>query len=910
MFDTELLKMILSGRCFAFIGAGPSADLGYPSWQNLAKRVYAAVQEKGIASDSHSYEKFLEEKKYPELLKQAEIDLGSRAALIAIVKEQLRPADYRKGPNLYSYLTRWPFACYLTTNYDDEIQRALDNHGIAISVKQNQVGDFFPIQDGVKGYLWKIHSDLDHPDLTILTSDDYHSIYASDTGAGFRAKLRQVFEMFPILIIGYSISDPHISYILQTATQTANPEHPIYLVAADLSEGDIREYREHFNVRVIPYDNPDGSHSGLRRILQQIDKFVPARKPEHVVTRHPESEIEAATALLIARRLQNFSSAQSDELVSPLILVALNYSNQSGLTLEQLLKLPMLSPIAKNESFRNATIEAVKNLKSSGEVEEESGKFFLTDTAKEKVAGLSGIRLSMREEALARFNSDMYAEYPALTSRDAEAAAELILSVFVNVFRTRGLTIASGVFAGQSVGSEDLPEIFAWISDAAGRFDKEEVQYAFVEASRKFLVSPSDAQRDYVAALSQGYFLYHLAGLDPHLTILKKTVLTDAAWIIDSHVLIPLVALGCYYHEYAKDLLGRLTKAGAKIYTTSSLLKETKMHLEWAVNFIRSHHGDLNALLSVANIEPPFKQNLFVDGFIRSAADGNVKDFDEYLYHAFGKGDVDELFDKNIIDMGFEILQPQPTAEMDELIDSITSTRQRKGTYRGDLQVLAEAEVLSLIRELKAASDPSKQGAEQFAYFISQSRVLDQSFPEEGVVTWSPEALYRFVISLLGEGVSSDLLQQCMLNEYYYAGVNFIDEERYVRFFGPVIRQARLKYEEEKTRYLEEAATNDDEARLDQQFEQISDLQKPLFAVQMVWKVADKAVARAEILAKQTKDLQDQVKRLEDEKAAGWKKKEAVRQQQDAARQRHLLDPKHQRKRARQAKKRQRKKGR
>ncbi len=80
MFDTELLKMILGGRCFAFIGAGPSVDLGYPSWQSLAKGVYAAVRAKGIASDSRSYEKFLAEKKYPELLKQAETDLCSREA--------------------------------------------------------------------------------------------------------------------------------------------------------------------------------------------------------------------------------------------------------------------------------------------------------------------------------------------------------------------------------------------------------------------------------------------------------------------------------------------------------------------------------------------------------------------------------------------------------------------------------------------------------------------------------------------------------------------------------------------------------------------------------------------------------------------------------------------------------------
>ena len=287
----------------------------------------------------------------------------------------------------------------------------------------------------------------------------------------------------------FSLTDPSKQKV--PLSSSISPEHPIYFVAADLSEGAIREYREHYNIRVIPYDNSDGSHSGLRRILQQIDRFVPARKPEHAVTLHPESEIEAATALLLARRLQHFGSAQSEELVSPLVLFALNHANQSGLTLDQLLKLPILMPIAKSEVFISATVEALKRLKSSGEIEEDSGNFSLTDTSKKKVTGLSGIRLSMRKQAQAQFNSDMHTEYPALTSKDAEAAVELVLSVLVNVFRTRGLTIASKVFAGQSVGSEDVPEIFVWISDAAGRFDNEEVQYAFVEASRRFLVSPS-----------------------------------------------------------------------------------------------------------------------------------------------------------------------------------------------------------------------------------------------------------------------------------------------------------------------------------------------------------------------------------------------------------------------------------
>ena len=906
MIDRELMKMILGGRCFAFIGAGPSVALGYPSWRRLAEKVYDAVQARSKASDKKSYEKFLEKEKYPELFKQAEIDLGSREELITTVKAQLQPVQPKAGHNLYSYLARWPFACYLTTNYDDEMQRALNDQGIAISVNQNRKSDFYLIRDGVQGHLWKIHSDLGHPDRIVLTSADYHRFYVSDVEEGFREKLRQIFEMFPVLMIGYSNSDPHISYILQIAKQTANPERPIYLIAADLSLGEIREYREHFNVRVIPYENPDNSHSGLRLQLQVVDRFVPSRKPVHALQTHPETEVEAATALHIARRLQYFGSAKSVELVSPLIRIALSQANGSGLTHDQLFKLPMLTPIAKSDDFRSAAVNALEALKNLGEVTEATGNFFLTDVGNEKLEGLVSIRRSGQRQALAQFENDMRAEYPELTSKQTKEAADLLSRVFVNVFRARGLAIASGVFAGQSVGSEDVPEIFGQISDAGGRFDDERVKYAFMEAVRRFLLEPSDAQRHYVAALSQGYFLYHLAGLDPHLTRFKKNVLTDAVWIIDSSVLIPLLASYCYHHEFVKDLVGRLINSGAKIYVTSSLLGETKEHLEWAANFIRTNPNNLDALLSVANVEPPYKQNLFVDGFIRCAADGHVKDFDEYLEQSFGKGVLHELFEEKISGLELGLLQIEDVDKMDELMDLIRNTRELRGTYRGEPQVRAEAEVLSLIRELRSARNFSKDVATHLAYFISHSRVLDQAFPEEGVVTWTPEALYRFVTSLPGEVVNVDLLQQCMLHEYFYAGVTFIDEERYVRFFGPVIQTARLKYGEEKRRYLEEVSGHDDEARLDREFEHIPDLQKPLFAVQMAWKVAAAASRRANILEEQARDLKEQVKKLEVEKDEV--RKEASHREQNAARQRQLRDPKHQRKRARQAKKRLRKK--
>ena len=76
---------------------GPSCEVGYPSWQRLAELTYAELTKIGRVSDSKSYEKYLADKKYPELFRQAERDLGDRIALINLIKSLLTPPARNQG---------------------------------------------------------------------------------------------------------------------------------------------------------------------------------------------------------------------------------------------------------------------------------------------------------------------------------------------------------------------------------------------------------------------------------------------------------------------------------------------------------------------------------------------------------------------------------------------------------------------------------------------------------------------------------------------------------------------------------------------------------------------------------------------------------------------------------------------
>ena len=108
------------------------------------------------------------------------------------MKSKLKP-EKRNGSYLYE-LGRWPFACYLTTNYDDELKASTDNAGQHYEVLRNRVEDFYHARDGAARLIWKLHSDLEHPDEAVLTSEDYQKYYVRDDGKYFRDKLRHILK--------------------------------------------------------------------------------------------------------------------------------------------------------------------------------------------------------------------------------------------------------------------------------------------------------------------------------------------------------------------------------------------------------------------------------------------------------------------------------------------------------------------------------------------------------------------------------------------------------------------------------------------------------------------------------------------------------------------------------------------
>lgn len=65
VFPPQLIRNILSGRCFALVGSGPSCEVGYPSWGRLAEVIHGELSAAGKVTDATAYADFLSKRQYP-----------------------------------------------------------------------------------------------------------------------------------------------------------------------------------------------------------------------------------------------------------------------------------------------------------------------------------------------------------------------------------------------------------------------------------------------------------------------------------------------------------------------------------------------------------------------------------------------------------------------------------------------------------------------------------------------------------------------------------------------------------------------------------------------------------------------------------------------------------------------------
>jgi len=198
-FIGKFLSELRQNNVAVFVGAGLSRSAGYVDWAGLLSPLAQEIN--------------LDSAREADLVALAQYYVNAKGAQRNEINQHLinNFTDLAKPTNAHHILARLPVTVYWTTNYDHLLEDAIASAGRRLDVKRSKENLSTTLRDR-DAILYKMHGDIDRPDLAILTKDDYENYQITHTP--FVTALSGDLVERTFLFLGFSFTDPNIDYIL------------------------------------------------------------------------------------------------------------------------------------------------------------------------------------------------------------------------------------------------------------------------------------------------------------------------------------------------------------------------------------------------------------------------------------------------------------------------------------------------------------------------------------------------------------------------------------------------------------------------------------------------------------------------------------------------------------------------
>jgi len=191
----------------------------------------------------------LTSKRYEDFREKHKEELKNNCSALKIaISEYLSHAQFEpenKEIMLLRQLGKRSLSGVITTNYDVLLESIYPEY--AVYVGQEEL--LFNNISGI-GEIYKIHGSITKPESLVLTSSDYAQFEENESS--LIAKLLTIFLEYPVIFMGYSLSDPNIRNIFRTISMCLTQEKldrlkdRLIFVEYDQSE-QISEFSMQFN---------------------------------------------------------------------------------------------------------------------------------------------------------------------------------------------------------------------------------------------------------------------------------------------------------------------------------------------------------------------------------------------------------------------------------------------------------------------------------------------------------------------------------------------------------------------------------------------------------------------------------------------------------------------------------------
>lgn len=279
LWPKSLIPEIASRRCVLFFGAGTSAGCQNnsgqrpPNWgrflQETNDKFVTTAEDKDLVNNLIASNL---------LLDAAEIifshvdppDAGQH------YRETFLTPDY-KPHRLHEIIKDLDSKIVITTNYDQIYERQCEPQNVEQGyIIRNYYDE--NILDEVRSptrLIIKAHGCVTSPQKIILTRSQYFE--AKNKFSNFYNLLDSLFLTHTVLFIGCGLTDPDIQLVLENTNIAVPSVHPHYaIVQKERHPAIVKSIKKSYNIKLIEYENHDGSHSNLVKMLEELLNDVQA----------------------------------------------------------------------------------------------------------------------------------------------------------------------------------------------------------------------------------------------------------------------------------------------------------------------------------------------------------------------------------------------------------------------------------------------------------------------------------------------------------------------------------------------------------------------------------------------------------------------------------------------------------
>lgn len=890
--------------------------MGYPDWKSLAEHASTVTCVEGDGHDPVALNRAMKRSDYPAVFEHAKQSLGLQR-LRQILLEELKPGG---SPEIYKILARWPVPVYLTTNFDDEISAHLTDLREPHLCYKNSEDDLARLLPEVRGVVCKLHGDLRADVGLVLTTRDYDAI-SSDPSYGFwRTKLTSIFSTQRVIVIGHSLTDPHIRHVLEAAKQGAGVERPVCWIAPDVTPDKRREYLAKWRVRVLSYDNRHGDHRNLLTLLRHLDDFTPPRTAVPVrdtiaaLAEAGGRPNAAAPGYFVFNSLHSHGDVEEKriDVILAAVQSAITQFESRAFELTEVLQAsgwPTEVPLPAE--LRSRVVERATEL---GLLIPVDNKFQLSPTSLQQARK----RQTAFEDARQRFHLAVVLrlkkDFP-LDDSECDTIAYDIEASLIGYFREGGVTLASLLLSSHRFQHASVPaSIVGFLTKSSARYSVQLHRQAFCKVSLDVFVRAGEAERNYLGRVSQGFWGFHVLGAFGHAAIERLGNARDTVWLLDSNVQISSLAIGADGHQLFHDCLARLRSLNLRLFTTTGLAEETSEHLHFANAMIDRYGEDSPEILALASGQPPFdRANSFVQGFIRWRGASNAGGWSRYVLEVCGRPvpnvsrtteglrriGIEEVpvhdwpgFEGAHWDDVREYTARLVAANADYVARSVARSTMASQPIEPERKSEPEAEAAVLVlRERKGDYHIlSEEAVRSPAWFISNTAVLN-TLERGDPITWRPEAFVRFASTLFPE-TDQDAAERAfetLVWSVAQTGLTVVEHDVAERVFGSAIDQATINFRNEQEAYAKVLA--EEYPDIEQTFlANVTPADRPMVGIQLAYQAAMKESQKREVAEAQRDAALREKKALEEEVGPLRRFAKKLRNKRSKAKQRKRRD--------------------